>query len=478
MRLQWKIRFMMYYVLLFIYGAKSYYLSWNKTASSKSVYSATGIFHMPECAIDGDDYTILIHPISGGSSCFHSGGGSQEWLKIDLQKSYRITRVTVINRVEPGSTVHKRLEGAEIRISSTSSLGIADDDSKKCGEPVTMASTILSPIIDRTCQPPITGRYVILWQPTKTEFLNICEVRIYDEHKTGASPITNKLNPVGVWQLSWSCMLYETKMITTVGNGDCKDEVSKTVLLDTFENSFNDNEMDAFTVAFYIYPNINTEGNILKIWEAQDCLRIEQTYSNGLLYKSEVTVFYGGQQVTRAHVLLPDTWTFLALTFDGNELLTKLWRNGEIASIGNIPDQNFGFQISHTEIELGSSGQLNTLLAALQLYDRVLDEAEIKAARDRPLTNWIFDKKGALFEKLVPTRSLAGQRLYQGVVGSGVKCSQMCLETRCCDAFSFNTKDHVCTLFSHHVTMEESFKFIYSYRMILWNIKSFIGCSN
>ncbi|XP_033114192.1 uncharacterized protein LOC117114612 [Anneissia japonica] len=211
-------------------------------------------------------------------------------------------------------------------------------------------------------------------------------------------------------------------------------------------SSFN-NEVNAATIAMYIYPNEHSSGEILSIGNSNACVRIEQTYSNDNLYHSEVTVFYGDQQLTRAHVLLPEVWTFLAITIDGLSKNIKLWRNGEIASIGFTDFHRF-FASSFDYFKLGSSNDdLFAKVAMLQVYDHVLNEAEIKAIRDIPFAEtWIYDGY-AKFTKLRPSSRLTGLQLYEGTELLTV-CSRMCLQRACCKAFKFTSGSNSCILIS------------------------------
>ncbi|XP_033096825.1 uncharacterized protein LOC117101069 isoform X2 [Anneissia japonica] len=120
------------------------YLSFNKSASSSTTHS----YFLPEKVTDGDDNSNMFTP------CFHSTPGFQQWLEIDLGNEYLITRITIINRVEPGPPLrgcddcHLRLNDAAIGIGSGGDIA----NFTKCGESVTLAQVELSPIIDVRCQ--------------------------------------------------------------------------------------------------------------------------------------------------------------------------------------------------------------------------------------------------------------------------------------------------------------------------------------
>ncbi|XP_071952845.1 uncharacterized protein [Antedon mediterranea] len=229
------------------------------------------------------------------------------------------------------------------------------------------------------------------------------------------------LNPVDAWTFECLLLKHDTKL-----------ELSVSVL-----------STNALTVAFYIYPYLNSMGDIVEIGNDEVLLRMEQTYTNGFLYQSEVTVFFNDQQLTRAHVLQPEVWTFLAFTFDGVHKNVKLWRNGEIASIGYIEFTQMQLASDETNIKIGGEG-VKARVAALQVYDRVLDESEIKAARDRPYGNR-FERIGSSV-----TNDIGGKVFRSGAALSYIHCANMCHMNIFCNVFGFRKHDKLCILFSHH----------------------------
>ncbi|XP_033112523.1 uncharacterized protein LOC117113327 [Anneissia japonica] len=257
------------------------------------------------------------------------------------------------------------------------------------------------------------------------------------------------LHPVRLWMLNYDCLLSQWYSIDR--STECAHTPSQSIDLTMTLDEYTIHDLDALTIAFYIYPYQNSMGNIVGLGGDETRLRMEQTHSNGYLYQSEVSVFYGGQQLTRAHVLLPEVWTFVALTFDGKNKNIKLWRNGEIASIGYTDVTSLEMNSENTIITIGGDdAALYSRIAALQLYDRVLDESEIKAARDRPLNG------NVLFEELERMQGIDGQVLHTVVANSPIECSRMCGAKIYCKAFGFRKYDNVCVLYSTYVLLSTS----------------------
>ncbi|XP_071958958.1 uncharacterized protein [Antedon mediterranea] len=245
------------------------------------------------------------------------------------------------------------------------------------------------------------------------------------------------LNPVGIWLLSYSCLLqyFFGSMTWSSFGAECANSISSTVNMTV---NLKD-DVPALTIAFYIYPYHNSVGNIVEFGNNDARLKIEQT-SGDSNYQSEVTVFYDNHQLTRAHVLQPEEWTFLAVTFDGNKQNIKLWRNGEIASIANTDFQQIQLSPVSKDIKIGGNG-LQAHIATVMVYDRVLDESEIKAARDRHVSDY------GIFQKVISSQ-VNGRFLQTAIVRSSLDCSRLCLETHCCDAFTFRKNDKACSLFA------------------------------
>ncbi|XP_071952896.1 uncharacterized protein [Antedon mediterranea] len=511
------------FIFLWKYADTSY-LSYKKDVTQSSVF---GGYH-GRAVTDGNDYTVM------GSTCYHSHDNSEEFLKIDLSKEYNVTKVTIINRVQPSSGSHYRLAQSEVRIGN-----VYDDlrNAPKCGMSVTTEQVERSAIIDLECGEPISGRYVMLWHPTIDQFLNVCEVRVYNEYEPEISECTlmenkndyrglvhtttnnilcqtwtsnsphvpysgisipnsetglghhnlcrNPDNEPGAWcytsdanvrweycdvadtgsscplssvipdlsvlrisDLSLSCLQSWFASTNSVNlNSDCLDDnIQSLNHAITIDSQSVGNEVTALTVTMYIYPNEVSSGEILSTINGDTHLKIEQTYSNNYLYHSEVTVSYNDQEITKAHVLLPNVWTFIAITFDGSKRNFKLWRDGEIASIAFTDFDSMDLDLS--ELQLGSSNDdLFARVAALQVYSHALNEVEIKAAKDKIFENWPFDKS-ATFSKVVQSLGITGSQLYEGTDTSALACSKTCVHLPCCKAFKFNSGTNSCIAFS------------------------------
>lgn len=74
-------------------------------ATQSSLYGATGFSSF---AVDGDR-----NPLYHDKGCAHTCQEDDPWFRVDLLKSYDITRVTITNRQDCCSN---RIQGAEIRV--------------------------------------------------------------------------------------------------------------------------------------------------------------------------------------------------------------------------------------------------------------------------------------------------------------------------------------------------------------------------
>ncbi|XP_071941049.1 uncharacterized protein [Antedon mediterranea] len=164
------------------------YVSYKKTVTSKSVHWSSP----PVTAItDGDDAGL----------CFKSANSVQEWITIDLDKTYKVSSVVVINvAAEEGSDEHLRMVDAEVHVSSSSSI-LFENDVRRCGTPANTTQVSTSQIIEFECSPTIRGQYVSVLYSSKSETLNICEVRVYDEEEIGIGECSDpplRINYYGV----------------------------------------------------------------------------------------------------------------------------------------------------------------------------------------------------------------------------------------------------------------------------------------
>ncbi|XP_071945492.1 uncharacterized protein [Antedon mediterranea] len=144
---------------------------------------------------------------------------------------------------------------------------------------------------------------------------------------------------------------------------------------------------NSFTLAFYIFPYRHSNGPILTFGNTDNTrFTIVQVIPNGAynMYNSDIIVSYGNSDVLRTNVLLPETWTFLAITFDGQHKLLTVWRDGEIARIANTAFTSIDMDFDDIQFGLfdNSFDGVVAHVSWLQMYGRVLNEAErLKNAR-------------------------------------------------------------------------------------------------
>ncbi|XP_071943746.1 uncharacterized protein [Antedon mediterranea] len=489
-------------ILSLLKVGESAYLSFKKPTSSKSGNS--------EEATDGKDGIE-----EGCTHSVHGSTSSGEWLRVDLEKEYNITRVTVINRVEYENHhfVDNRLEGAEVKTSSEEDI----ESAEKCGESVT--DTESSPIIDFLCQKGTRGRYVFIWNPRK-EYLHICEMRVYNEDEpkinecretesgddyrgnvaitkngrvcqqwTSKTPHSHSVvqdpdkgigdhnlcrNPDGKAGGPWCytndadteleyCDVGEVNEYCPLDSDDIANPIGIVVVnyaaticyllsSDKYRSTttFNINEISgcpttafttdvftsqSFTLGFHFYSDYNSVGDIVRLGNNDHYLTITQTVSDKQFYHSEVKVNYKDDVLTRAFVLPPNVWTFIGVTFDGNNKNIKLWRNGEIASIGYTSFTNLEFK--HTiKTEFTDTG-----LAMVQVYDEVINEVAMKAARDLQfnMPKMKSRQQAAFLKKLARNERVHGQTVSKHTCRYLIQCSHLCLGNIFCEGFWFYT---------------------------------------
>ncbi|XP_064787338.1 fucolectin-like [Oncorhynchus masou masou] len=121
-------------------------------------------------AIDGNRNTNY-------GSCTHTAQETNPWWRVDLLDVYKVTAVTITNR----DVVPERLDGAEIRIgNSLENNGI---NNPRCdvishipaGETYTFQCNVME------------GRYVVVVNPGRSEWLTLCEVEVFATVKTPES---------------------------------------------------------------------------------------------------------------------------------------------------------------------------------------------------------------------------------------------------------------------------------------------------
>ncbi|XP_036395444.1 uncharacterized protein LOC118785025 [Megalops cyprinoides] len=125
-------------------------------------------------AIDGNHDGVFSR-----GSCTHTEGETNPWWRLDLMDVYRVTSVTITNRVD----FSERINRAEIRIGN--SLKNNGNDNPLC----TVILTI-PPMESMTfnCS-GMVGRYINVLLPGYGQFLTLCEVEVY------ATPAANDIGP-------------------------------------------------------------------------------------------------------------------------------------------------------------------------------------------------------------------------------------------------------------------------------------------
>ncbi|EDO34462.1 predicted protein, partial [Nematostella vectensis] len=126
-----------------------------------SLFSSNGL---AEHAVDGNRngrYFDL--------SCTETKVQSNPWWRVDLQKSYVILRLFIVNRAD---CCNHRLDNFEIRIGD--SLENNGNDNPTCG-----GSYIIPKNGSIACHTLLKGRYVNIWIPGPNRLLTLCEVEVY-----------------------------------------------------------------------------------------------------------------------------------------------------------------------------------------------------------------------------------------------------------------------------------------------------------
>uniref|UniRef100_A0A3Q3GF41 Fucolectin tachylectin-4 pentraxin-1 domain-containing protein n=1 Tax=Labrus bergylta TaxID=56723 RepID=A0A3Q3GF41_9LABR len=119
---------------------------------------------VPGRAIDGNRASKW-----GDDSCTHTHNDFSPWWRLDLQKQYKITSVTITNRRD---CCHDRINGAEIRIGD--SLNDNGNSNPRC----TVISTIAAGASKTFQCNGMEGRYVNIVIPNKKQYLTLCEVEV------------------------------------------------------------------------------------------------------------------------------------------------------------------------------------------------------------------------------------------------------------------------------------------------------------
>ncbi|XP_072000071.1 fucolectin-like [Engystomops pustulosus] len=138
-------------------------------ATMSSIYkdSNWGFFGMAINGIDGNEDTNYYH-----GSCFHTHTELSPWWRVDLLKSYRISRITITNR---GDCCGSRINGAEILVGD--SLANNGNNNARCA----LVTSLPNGATQTYECGAMVGRYVNIVLKGKTECLHLCEVQVFGD---------------------------------------------------------------------------------------------------------------------------------------------------------------------------------------------------------------------------------------------------------------------------------------------------------
>ncbi|XP_071951072.1 uncharacterized protein [Antedon mediterranea] len=264
---------------------------------------------------------------------------------------------------------------------------------------------------------------------------------------------TGELSPIGLWPLDPVCSTYrDVHLLHNIDQSrrSSKDELDVNIkngrgpiVLPVKEDTAN---ISGLTVALYFYPKPDSNGHIVSGYlNTIEVFSLRQPVGNKL-GNSTIEVYHLSQLVTSANVIVPNTWTFLAFTYEQNRRLVKLWRNGEIASIGHL---NTSIESGLEKLVIGENEEpgINAKVSYVQLYDRALSEREMKAAK---INQTLLNKHTYLFHQ--PSSRDCSEdfsRLIVGVFGatSHIKCAQRCVSCSLCNRFVFDSTTRDCIMY-------------------------------
>ncbi|KAG8550452.1 hypothetical protein GDO81_025393 [Engystomops pustulosus] len=140
----------------------------------KDTESHWGYLGMAINAIDGNPDTDYYH-----GSCFHTHTELSPWWRVDLLRSYRISRITITNR---GDCCRSRINGAEILVGD--SLTNNGNNNPRCAVVTSLPDGGTQTYYCRN----MVGRYVNIVLTGKTECLHLCEVQVFGENLPNEHP--------------------------------------------------------------------------------------------------------------------------------------------------------------------------------------------------------------------------------------------------------------------------------------------------
>ncbi|XP_033112606.1 uncharacterized protein LOC117113396 [Anneissia japonica] len=375
---------------------------------------------------DGLDHTP-------SDQCFPPDNGQGvDFIKVKLEAEYSVTSVTAINLV--GADANEAV-GAEIRIGNILKNMSGEN---MCGNPASQSDVSTSAILDFNCVPALKGKYVMIWLPSREKKLHICEVRVY-----GYLEAEERLVPPNLCYTSKYLQL--TSGIVSKMNRVYTEEMYVRVqqmIMPKIPFNGQLKFKQSMTIAFDIYPYPDSNGPILIIGDSSTKFEIIQMKSEVGMSNSEVSVSYAGSVITSANILLPETWTFLAVTFDVLSQTFFLWRNGEIASLSTTDFSKF--DVSYDQFELGNYAAnfdgVHANVSWLQFYDRALDEVEMKVAQNKDIS-----KCPGLFQ--ITKQPQTFQSDSTGVrhqTKSIIECALTCRHSSQCSSFHYIVGSRTC----------------------------------
>ncbi|XP_033118278.1 uncharacterized protein LOC117117907 [Anneissia japonica] len=382
-----------------------------------------------------------------------------ERLEINMDKVYSVSMVTIINHVGSGEcTMDPNMRDYRGIVSKTASGRDCQNWFEQWPH-----SHSYPPYAHNLCR---ADEWHEVWCYTLDAAVRWERCDIPDIGETcPRAPFTRYLRPLNTcYGVSHWLIFKESKLVagvTDLSGQPVKINVPMNIKARIPNNERFQHCRNTFTLSFYIFPYKISNGPIIAFGNDNTRFSIVQTLSNDALYNSEVIVSYGIAEIVHAKVLLPESWTFLAVTFDGQHKVLTLWRDGEIASFGNTGFTSI--QMDFDDIEVGSDAVGYDGVVAevgyLQIYDRILNEAEMKAARDKQIS-----KCDGLFHVTSPPDYSEEQPIVTSEVPSTIVCAFRCHHNLDCFVFRYNSGTKVCTEFQTDILDASNNHPIYKWR--------------
>ncbi|XP_022105252.1 uncharacterized protein LOC110987113 [Acanthaster planci] len=155
---------------------ESVLLSENRVAWQISTQTYRHISRGAQLAVDGKTDGEFFR----GNTCTHTAKHFEPWWKLDLGKSFVVTKVVIFNRA---GKFGRRLFGAEVRVGGNAVTG----GNRPCGSLVTKAEVAATGNkITRECAANTRGRFVSVQIRHRAEFLTLCEVQVFGHEILGS----------------------------------------------------------------------------------------------------------------------------------------------------------------------------------------------------------------------------------------------------------------------------------------------------